>query len=93
MFSHQPGLLVCLQVQGPCGPIFTLPSPPPVPPPSVIGYHLPNTPFLNPLVPPHYMMSRPVTTLSGNVVSEVSFMKAYSGHGDTLTLTLVGDAL
>ncbi|KDR12999.1 hypothetical protein L798_13205 [Zootermopsis nevadensis] len=52
-------------VQGPCGPIFTLQAPPPVPPPSVIGYHLPNAPFLNPLVPPHYMMSRPVKTLGG----------------------------
>jgi hypothetical protein len=57
-----------LQIHGPHGPIFTLPSPPPIPPPSVIGYHLPNSPFLNPLVPPRYVMPRPATTLNGSVV-------------------------
>lgn len=68
-----------LQIPGPCGPIFTLPSPPPIPPPSVIGYHLPNAPFLNPLVPRRYMMSRPATALSNNMVSGFSFLHLLRG--------------
>ncbi|PSN41489.1 hypothetical protein C0J52_18145 [Blattella germanica] len=64
--QHRQNMLVITQppIQGPHGPIFTLPSPPPIPPPSVIGYTLPNAPFLNPLVPPQYMMPRQATSLS-----------------------------
>jgi hypothetical protein len=69
---HWTGLPVCVQIPGPCGPIFTLPSPPPIPPPSAIGYHLPNTPFLNPLLHRHYLMTRPATALTNNMVSGAS---------------------
>lgn len=67
--QHRQNMLLITQppIPGPCGPIFTLPSPPPIPPPSVIGYHLPNAPFLNPLVPRRYMMSRPATALGNNM--------------------------
>ncbi|XP_069697494.1 uncharacterized protein [Periplaneta americana] len=63
---HNMLLITHPPIQGPCGPIFTLPSPPPVPPPSMIGYHLPNAPFINPLVSPQYIMQRPAASLSGH---------------------------
>ena len=76
-----------LQIQGPCGPIFTLPSPPPVPP-SLIGYHLPNAPFLNPLVPPRYVMPRPATPASGNVVNEVFHSLCVLGKGQLVCVVM-----